>query len=120
LTSTTTPLADGPTIVLALQYAANAIASDCPRGTTDIVVAVWAGGVKPAAGRTQADHLAAYHLDQSVPFAIGDVDDPDNYVHLCFNQRVLAKQVSCAAGIVVDPRGDLNPATGTTIHAAHP
>jgi hypothetical protein len=118
LTSTAVPLADGPTIVLAFQYPTRALASDCPTGTTDIVVVVWAGGVKPAAGKTQVDHLAAYHLEQAVPFAIADVDDRDNYVHLCFKEPVPASRVSCGAGVVVDPRGDLNPTTSAAISSA--
>jgi hypothetical protein len=119
LTSSVIPLADGPSIVLALRYPAHAIAAD-PSATTDVVMVVWAGGVKPRSGSTQADHLAAYHLDGPAPFAIGDVDDRDNDVHLCFKDHVVATHVSCDAGIVVDPRGDLNPATGVEIRSALP
>ena len=89
--------------------------SDCPGPTRQIVVVVWAGGVRPADGRDQEDHRQMYRVlfdgEDVVPFALGDLDDQDNYVHLCLDVRGTPEEVSAASGILVDPNDDLNPAT---------
>jgi hypothetical protein len=113
------PPVAGPGLVLALGVRAGAIDSDCPAGTRQIVVAIWAGGVQPAPGKTQRDHLAGYRVTTTAgdvaPLALGDLDDHDNYVHLCLDRDELARRVRFAAGIVVDPRGDLNPETSIEV-----
>lgn len=119
LTAPVIPLVAGPGLVLALGVRAGAIDSDCPAGTRQIVVAIWAGGVQPAPGKTQRDHLAGYRVTTTAgdvaPLALGDLDDHDNYVHLCLDRDELARRVRFAAGIVVDPRGDLNPETSIEV-----
>lgn len=45
------------------------------------------------------------------PVALGEFDDQDNYVHLCLDTDSSAYTVRARAGVLVDPRGDLNPAT---------
>jgi hypothetical protein len=119
LSAPVTPLVDGPTLVMALGVAPGSVASDCPRETRQIVVAVWAGGVTPRPGGSDAEHLAGYRVEtdggQRAPFALGDLHDRDNYVHLCLDTLDPARRVSFRAGVVVDPRGDLNPATSVAV-----
>jgi hypothetical protein len=113
------PLAAGPTLVLALGLRAGAIASDCPARTRQIVVAIWAGGVKPSSVASQAAHLGGYRVTTRdgvvAPFALGDLGDRDNYVHLCLDTEAPAERVSFPAGLLVDPRGDRNPDTTVEI-----
>jgi hypothetical protein len=115
------PLADGPTLVLALSAVPGTIASDCPRYTSQIVVVIWAGGVKPASGADQSAHLAGYRVFTGAgvvkPFALGDLDDGDNYVHLCLGTPAPATRVDFPGGILVDPNGDPNPATTVAVSA---
>ncbi len=111
-----TPLADGPTLVLALGLPVGSLETDCPAPRTkQVVLVVWAGGVRPGPGKTAADHLAGYEVDTAGgvvrPFALGDLDDRDNDVHLCLETNSAPVRVRFSAGVVVDPRGDLNPAT---------
>ena len=51
------------------------------------------------------------------PFALGDLDDRDNYVHLCLGTAAPATRVDFAGGILVDPNGDPNPATTVEVSA---
>jgi hypothetical protein len=113
------PLADGPTLALAMAYKPGAIPSDCPTRSRQIVVVVWTGGVKLAPSAQSDQHRIGYQVTTSMgtvtPFVLGDLDDRDNYVHLCLDSDAAAQKVSFPAGIVVDPRGDLNPATSIEI-----
>lgn len=114
------PLGDGPTLVLALGLRSGSIQSDCPAETKQIVVGIWSGGVKPGPNANDTSHREGYVVETDAgnerPFALGDIDDNDNYVHLCLNVTAPARRVSFAAGVVVDPRGDLNPATSITVN----
>jgi hypothetical protein len=114
------PLAAGPTLALALGYRAGAIASDCPPRSRQIVVAVWAGGVKPGPGADYEAHRAGYTITVGsgavTPFALGDLNDRDNYVHLCLDTDEPAQRVSFRAGVLVDPRGDVNPDTAVEVN----
>lgn len=112
------PLADGPTMVLALEQ--GAIPSDCPAPRTrGIVVVVWAGGVTPRPGTDDETHRAGYEVTTNAgvvkPFALGDLHDRDNYVHLCLDTPERPERVRSAPGIVVDPRGDPNPETSVEV-----
>jgi len=119
MTAPIVPLADGPTMVLSLGVGAGSISSDCPSETQQIVVAIWAGGVQPGPQANDTTHLEGYVVESDAgeirPFALGDIDDEDNYVHLCLKETAPARRVSFKAGIVVDPRGDLNPATSIAV-----
>ena len=114
-----TPLEDGPSLVLALGYAPGALPSDCPARTRQVVVVVWAGGVRPVASATQEDHRKMYAVTTSAgqvtPFALGDLGDRDNYVHLCLDTSARALRVDARAGVVMDPRDDANPATSAAV-----
>jgi hypothetical protein len=119
LSAPVTPLADGPTLVLAMQAKPGTLDSDCPSSTKQIVVVVWAGGVTPRAGAKAAAHRDAYKVitaeGEAVPFALGDLGDSDNYEHLCLDVASPALAVSCKAGVLVDPRGDANPPTSVEV-----
>lgn len=114
-----TALEEGPTIVLALGFAADGIDTDCPDSTAQIVMVVWAGGVTPGPGETDESHRGMYTVTTDAgpitPFALGDLGDGDNYVHLCLDTASAATRVSAAAGVLVDPRGDLNPDTSLEV-----
>jgi len=115
-------LADGPTLVLAIAVAPAAIASDCPRGTQQIVLAIWAGGVTLAPGVDEDTHRRGYRAitdaGEVVPRALGDLGDRDNYEHLCLDTGAPIRRVTFSAGLLVDPRGDRNPATAIEVSAA--
>lgn len=114
-----TPLADGPTIVLAMGYPLAAIETDCPQSTAQVVMVVWAGGVVPGPGQSDESHLGIYTVTTATgevaPFALGDLGDRDNYVHLCLDTEAAATGVRAAGGVLVDPRGDLNPETALDV-----
>ncbi|HWT79916.1 MAG TPA: hypothetical protein VN648_14105, partial [Candidatus Methylomirabilis sp.] len=116
------PLVAGPTLVLALGLKGGTIPSDCPPQTRQVVVAIWAGGVRPKPGADQTTHLKGYRVATSRgevrPFALGDLNDRDNYVHLCLATDVPAERVSFAPDILVDPRGDVNPETSVAVSQA--
>lgn len=114
-----TPLEDGPTIVMALGFDADDIDSECPKDTKQIIMVVWAGGVTPAKGKTDEDHRKMYRVTGDdgalTPFALGDLGDNDNYVHLCLKTTSRVTSVTADASVLVDPRGDLNPTTSLDI-----
>lgn len=97
----------------------------CPLGTKQVVRITWAGGVtKP--GNQEIDDIErqAYRVTMSfsdegetelVPFAIGDLGDGDNNHELCLERAGLPLYVDFPAGLVTDPREDLNPRTQTEV-----
>jgi hypothetical protein len=119
LSAAVTPLEEGPTLVLAMAYRPDAIDSDCPSSTKQLVVVVWAGGVQPGEGQSQETHRLAYRVSTfsglTIPIALGDIDDQDNYVHLCLGTTSPATAVRARAGVLVDPRDDLNPETTVAV-----
>ena len=115
LTSPVAPIEAGPTLVLALGAAPGN--SDCPATSKQIVVAVWAGGVTPRGpGHPEAYRVTTAEGD-ATPFVLGDQDDSDNYEHLCLDVASPSVRVSCSAGVLADPRGELNPETSVEISA---
>jgi hypothetical protein len=126
------PLESGPTLVLA-EEVPKADWSDrrrnggssCPEHTAQVVRATWAGGIRLPKGDEVGDaERALYRLrversDGSqadvVPFALGDLDDNDNNHRLCLDTIDTVLSVSFPAGYVVDPNGDLNPATTVAV-----
>jgi hypothetical protein len=128
-----TPLEAGPSLVLAevLPQAqwqlgkkagmGRGAGSGCPEPTMQIVRAVWAGGVVKANGREADDAERLLYqvlleksdrsLQSVVPFALADLGDGDNNHMLCLDVAGTPRQVSFAAGHLIDPKGDLNPAT---------
>ncbi|MDX2013627.1 MAG: hypothetical protein SFW67_25765 [Myxococcaceae bacterium] len=114
-----TGLEAGPTLVLALGYAPGAIDTDCPASTKQLVMVVWAGGVVAAPGIDADARRVAYRVSTSAgvitPFALGDVDDQDNYEHLCLDDATPAERVEMGPGVLIDPRADVNPATQVSV-----
>jgi hypothetical protein len=114
-----TPLEEGPTLVLALAYPPGAIDSACPSSTRQLVLVFWAGGVRAAPGIDADARRRAYRVFTSAgvvtPFALADVDDQDNYEHLCLDDETLATRVEMGAGVLIDPRDDVNPATAVEV-----
>jgi hypothetical protein len=132
--TTVTALEEGPTIVWAevvpepeweLGKAATSFAGGggdgCPLGTKQVVRVTWAGGVtKPGGDEIDDVERAAYRVTMSfsdegetelVPFAIADRGDGDNNHKLCLDRAGLPLYVDLPAGLVTDPREDLNPHT---------
>lgn len=106
-----TALADGPRLVLAFPLTRSE-GLDCPSSAAQGIAVVWAGGVVPATGKDDDDHRRAYEVDVDdgsvVPAALGDLNDNDNYVHLCLDLAGVPRSVHAVAGVVVDPAGDAN------------
>jgi hypothetical protein len=122
LSGSVIPLADGPALVLALGYKAGAFPGDIPSGARQVVVAIWAGGVTLKPGAEETAHLKGYRVTTSQgevrPFALGDLNRNDNYVYLFLATDVPAERVTFAAGILVDPNGDVNPETSVAVSQA--
>jgi len=116
-TDTITPLAAGPSVVLAEAFEPTTPGLDpeCPAGTTSVVQFVFEGGVTGPDGSALGEpqrlgvslHLAGG--DVVPPTALGD-DDPDNYVHACTDRAEAVEFVSVAEGLFHDPGDDPNPA----------
>ena len=97
----------------------------CPLGTKQVVRVTWAGGVtKPGGQEIDEVERAAYRVITSfgdegeirlVPFAIGDLGDGDNNHELCLDRVGLPLRVDFPAGVLTDPRDDLNPETSIEI-----
>jgi hypothetical protein len=95
--------------------------SGCPEGTQQVIRATWDGGVtKPGGGEADDAVRQAYVVtvedgdgrtrDVS-PFALGDTGDGDNNHSLCLDVVDPAVSVFFPAGLLTDPREDLNPET---------
>ncbi len=129
-----TRLEDGPSLVLAQVVPQEAWAlgqsatrfpfgggSGCPEGTRQVVRVVWNGGVtKPGGDEIDDIERQAYRVfveggAEIVPFAIGDLGDGDNNHELCLDTEARPLRVAFPAGLVTDPREDLNPATEITV-----
>ena len=129
-----TRLEEGPSLVLAEivpeeEWALNQSAtrfpfgggSGCPEATRQVVRATWNGGVtKPGGGEIDDVERQAYRVlvdggAEVVPFAIGDLGDGDNNHELCLDTEARALRVAFPAGLLTDPREDLNPATEVTV-----
>ena len=91
--------------------------------------AVWQGGITKPNGEEVDDVERTQYtvtLDQNgspvdtVPFALGDLDDGDNNHLLCLSEEGTPQSISFSAGYVVDPNGDLNPATAVEVQPLPP
>lgn len=119
-----TPLLDGPTLVWVEQVEPAAVGA--PAGTTIALRATWNGGVNAADGAelTQAEwkHYTLTlrnenNQQQTVsPFEIGDLNDRDNNHLLFFDVTGQPLMLSLPANLVIDPNGDLNPATSSPVY----
>ncbi|MEO1171970.1 MAG: hypothetical protein AAFX94_07935 [Myxococcota bacterium] len=131
-------LEKGPTLILAealgtesLQLGGAGTAlpfgggTGCPDGTLQAVRAVWVGGVtKPGGDDADDNERQQYRVTvqqpdgretEVVPFALADLNDGDNNHMLCLDVAGTPKSVFLPAGLLTDPRDDLNPDTRTTV-----
>ena len=136
--SSVTALEEGPTMVLAevvpeseweLGKSATSLpfggGDRCPIVTQQVVRVTWAGGVtKPGGQEIDDNERSAYRVTMAFgdedetelePFAIADLGDGDNDHELCLDHAGLPLKVSFPAGLVTDPREDLNPATSINV-----
>ena len=91
----------------------------CPPGTKQVVQETWASGVTKPGGQEIDDiERAAYRVTMSfgdggetelVPYAIANLGDGDNNHELCLDRAGQPLRVDFPAGLVTDPREDLNP-----------
>ena len=132
-----TPLEDGPSLVIAEsvpddQWKIGKTATNlpfgggdgCPKGTKQIIRAVWNGGItKPGGGEIGDNERLAYQITVEAngaeevvrPFAISDLGDGDNNHELCLDQVYDVMSIQFPAGLMTDPRDDLNPATSVAL-----
>ncbi len=97
----------------------------CPPDTKEVVRVTWAGGVtRPGGDEIDDAERQAYRVTISlgdgdetelVPFAIADLGDGDNNHELCLDRPGLPVSVAFPAGLLTDPREDLNPATSMEV-----
>ncbi|MFP6806464.1 MAG: hypothetical protein VB957_04690 [Pseudomonadales bacterium] len=117
-----TPLADGPSLVLAYAAHPGKIEGNHPPETKQIVVVVWSGGVRPMPGITLENHLLGYSVATTegdvVPIALGNLGDGDNYEHLYLDTEANPLRVSMKGGLLMDPRADPNPGTSVGVAGA--
>ena len=133
-----TPLAAGPTLVMAEIADPSARdlglgqrrtdGDDCPsEGIAQAVRVVWAGGVTLANGAEPGDAerdlyrvtvRAADGTEREItPAALADLGDGDNNHLLCLGTADTAISVAFPAGVLVDPNKDLNPETEVAVSA---
>lgn len=127
LSGKVTPLAAGPSLLLALRYLpAELPGTSCPPGPTrQIVQVTWSGGVSAPGGGDLTDaqrrrmHVTladpAGGTRDVTPFALADLGDNDNYVQLCLDDDAKPLSVRVEPGTCVDPRGDANDATAIAV-----
>jgi hypothetical protein len=131
-----TPLASGPTLILAeivpqkqwqlgKKAGGRGSGSGCHQGTMQIIRVVWTGGVEKADGTEPGNaerllyQVTLYQSDDSkktvAPFALADLGDGDNNHLLCLDAPGTPRLVSFPAGHLVDPNHDLNPDTSIAV-----
>ena len=131
-------LEDGPTLILAevvppaewdLGKARTRFpfggGSGCPESTQQVLRVVWTGGVtKPGGSEVDDVERQGYRVfvdtgtdrpAEVAPFALGDLGDGDNNHELCLDTDAPALRVEFPAGLLTDPRDDLNPETQVTV-----
>jgi len=114
-----TPLADGPSLVLAYVANPGKIEGKHPPGTKQIIVVVWAGGVRPMPGVKHENHRLGYSVETTdgdvLPIDVGNLGDRDNYEHLYLDTDSKPLRVSMKGGLLIDPRDDPNPTTSIEV-----
>lgn len=135
-----TPLAPGPTLIMA-EIADPATpdlglglrrtdGDDCPSdGTRQAVRVVWAGGVtlengdEPGPAERDLYRVTVRAADGTervvTPVALADLGDGDNNHLLCLATADTPVSVAFPAGVFTDPNDDLNPATSVAIRPSN-
>ena len=125
-TTDITPLAAGPSMVLAEVVAQNEWAdkrrgTNCPENIQQVIRTTWDGGVRLPSGDEPGDtERQLYRVtvkrgdgssDEIKPVALAELGDGDNNHFLCLDTADPAVSISFPAGHLVDPNQDLNPDT---------
>ena len=125
-----TPLADGPSLVLAepvpeKQWTQETNSTRCPQGVKQIIRVIWNGGVRrPDRGEAGEAERKLYRVEvqradgssgEVTPIALAELEDRDNNHFLCLDTDDTAVAVSFPGGRLIDPNGDLNPYTTVKI-----
>ena len=117
-----TPLNDGPSLVLAYAVSPEDLPDDdVPPETKQVIVAIWNGGVTPMEGVSAENHRLGYSFETEngstvQPIGVGDIGG-DNYEYLYLDTEETALRVNIKSGLLMDPRGDVNPATSVEVAA---
>lgn len=98
----------------------------CPQGTQQIIRVTWSGGItKPGGAEVDDVERLQYALTLQgdnkktrAPFALADLGDGDNNHKLCLDFDTPVTRITFPAGLVTDPREDLNPATSVKVTQA--
>ncbi|HAA15288.1 MAG TPA: hypothetical protein DCE41_27775 [Cytophagales bacterium] len=106
-------------------YLAEGNGCDCPKeGTTQVVKAVWSGGVRALNGEELGEAeredftvtlVQGTDTLQVVPYMLADLGDGDTNTDLCLKEAGTPIYVQANANIAIDPRDDPNPATGIAV-----
>ena len=125
-----TPLAEGPSLVLAEpvpknQWTQETNSTRCPQGIRQIIRVTWNGGVRrPDRGEAGEAERKLYRVEvqqsdgslvEVTPIALAELEDRDNNHFLCLDTGDPAVAVSFPEGRLVDPNGDLNPYTAVKV-----
>ena len=131
-----TPLADGPSMVLAEQVsdseedlglsALGTVGSLCEGSEVIQQLRVtWAGGVTLEGGNSPSQETAKLYkvtvrgedgsTRDATPIGLADHEDPDNNHVLCLDTSDVPVSVAFPEGIFTDPNEDLNPATSVAV-----
>lgn len=131
-----TPLAPGPTLVMAERVSdqevdkglglARTKGSACPsKGVVQQIRVVWAGGVTLPKGDEPGDaerkqyKVTVTAVDgkprEIIPIALADLGDGDNNHVLCLDTADKPVSVSFPGGMLKDPNSDLNPPTKVVV-----
>ena len=117
-----TQLKDGPSLVLAYAVSPEDLPDDdIPSETKQVVVAIWNGGITPMEGVIAENHRLGYSVEIEngstvQPIGVGDIGG-DNYEYLYLDTEETALRVNIKSGLLMDPRGDVNPATSVEVVA---
>ncbi len=124
-----TSLAEGPFLSYAehfelgpdYPYNETGRGADCPRSkTVSVVRIVWSGGVRATdGGELGLRELERFKIklknekktDSVFPFQIADIEDNDNNIDLCIDQKGIPIEVEVKENTAIDPRNDSNPFT---------
>ncbi|WP_167883232.1 hypothetical protein [Leptospira adleri] len=95
--------------------------ADCPKfKTVSVVRTVWSGGVRATDGKElgirELKRFKIKLLNEKktltvFPFQIADIEDNDNNVDLCIDQKGIPIEVEVLENTAIDPRDDPNPFT---------
>lgn len=128
-----TPLVEGPFLSYVeyfklddeYPYIAEGNGCDCPKDKTETVVrVVWSGGVRALNGKELGDNelenftITLVNENDTLyvnPFKLADINDNENNIDLCINQKGTPTKVAVKENTAIDPRDDPNPFTESSV-----